>query len=145
MAGGTVVLTGVVVVPLVGISAWLTHRHANELKDREQQVRSAIAKNDLIYDEVKRAVFVVGCVTEKMDEEAFLLQQAVRTAERVLNPWALLSRLGRLIRYWFVGIYYTVDDLPAIEALDVAVSRFLDAFGEKEINSPPRLGSSSAV
>ena len=56
MAGGTVVLTGVVVVPLVGISAYLTHRHANELKGREQEVRSAIKKNTAIYAEIRTGV-----------------------------------------------------------------------------------------
>ena len=134
MAGGTVVLTGVVVVPLVGISAYLTHRHANELKGREQEVRSAIKKNTAIYAEIRTAVNVVGRVTEKMEGEAFLLKRAVRTAERTLNPWALFSRLRRLIRYWFGGAYYTVNDLPAIEALNLAVARFLEAFGVKQLD-----------
>jgi hypothetical protein len=76
-----------------------------------------------------------------MDEEAFLLQEAVGDAERILNPWPLFSRLRRLIRYWFVGVYYTVDDLPAIEALHLAVSRFLDAFGAKQMDPLLELGS----
>jgi hypothetical protein len=42
----------------VGISAYLTHRHANELMGREEDVRSAVEKNGLIYTEVKRAAYV---------------------------------------------------------------------------------------
>lgn len=128
MAGGGIVLGGVVIVPMIGISAWLTHKEATRIQQAVNDIERANETNREAVDRLKDRIQKVTALLHPFEGSVERFSTDVARVQRKLFRFGWLSRLYRSIRYYFRGYYYDPAEMVEVEALANSVQQFLVQF-----------------
>jgi hypothetical protein len=132
MAGGTFVLGGLVLLPMIGISAWMSHRKANKISRIVQEVEEANEKNVQVIRRLSEQRLKVVTLMPNFSNSVETLAYAVTRAQKLLFPYGWLSKLSRRLRSYFHGYYYRPSEMKAIEELAGCIDSFLDQFSAQK-------------
>jgi formiminotetrahydrofolate cyclodeaminase len=129
MAAGMAALSGLVLIPMVAVAAWYSHRKAKELDGEaikiEKSTLDVQRKREQLVDIRQKAgehrLALVAAASE--------LGQQIAAAKRRLFPYGFVSVALRRLRLWLGGAYFTNSELPILERLDNSVLRTVSLFG----------------
>ena len=132
MAGGGMMLGGIVIVPMVGISAWVTHSKASEIEQNAKTIEKVNKDNRSAIHLLQARIVEVKRVIPQFQENVKKLSGDIERIQKLLFPLGWLSRLWRRIRLYFIGYYYDGADMSAAEDLARSVDRFIRQFREHD-------------
>jgi len=132
MAGGGVILGGLVIVPMIGISAWLSYSKATEIGRAVKDIELANENNRAAVELLKDKISKVAVLIPRFEHSVQHLSEDVARVQKTLFRFGWLSRLYRSIRCYFKGYYYDAAEMVKVEALANSVEQFLVQFNRDE-------------
>jgi prefoldin subunit 5 len=128
MAAGHLILPGIGTAIAVAVSTTIAHKEANRLADECDKIEGANRANSQALQKLNSDVSRINQLKGRLQREDDMLAIAVDSARASLFRSGKLSHFIRLLRYWFKGYYYKVEELKVLERLDESVVRFVSAF-----------------
>lgn len=125
MAGGTLALGGIILLPAVAIAGGLAHIKASEIDEQSAGLERANAQNANVLTKQESQLADVRGLLTNLNRESTALAHAVAEANDQLFHYGWLSRAHKFLRQKFWGYYYTSNDMDHIERLANAVDHFI--------------------
>lgn len=132
MAGGAFVLGGLVLLPMIGVSAWVSHRKANKIGRAVQEVEDANEKNLQVIRRWSEQISTIDTLMSNFSNSVETLVDGVKRAQKLLFPFGWLSKLWRRLRSYFRGYYYSASEMQTVEELARCIDTFLGQFAEQK-------------
>ena len=131
MALGHIMLPGIGTAVAITVSASLAHTKANKLVKACKEIEGINHKNALVLKKVNSDIETTQTLENKLTYWDGYLSEEVKTAQSKLFRFGFMSRLWRLLRFFFCGCYYTTSEFAILEQLGKAVERFISEFQTK--------------
>jgi hypothetical protein len=133
MAGGISALSGIVIIPMIAIGTWYTHRKAGEV---EEETRKVVAATNMLTEQCSQLADISQTATEhsaRLREATTDLNVQIATVGRRLYPAFWLSSLIRRVRTWFGRPYYSPTEETLLVDLDRKLALAANLFGGSEL------------
>jgi hypothetical protein len=128
MAAGHLVLPGIGTAVAVAVSSVLSHKEANKLSKACDEIEGVNTENQLTLTVLRSHVGGLRAFQNRLYSQSRLLEETVTPIYRRLLPFGILSDIWRIIRSWCTGNYFRPDELSDVQAVELAVERFLKEF-----------------
>lgn len=128
MAAGHLLLPGLGSAIAVAVSTTLSYREASRIAKLCREIESVNAQNALALTKWQSDLGTIRALETKLRREGDLLAEEIRVARKSFLRFGLFSHIGRLLRYWIRGYYYTANEQPVLERLDRVAARFVETF-----------------
>ena len=128
MALGHLILPGIGTAVAVTFSSVISHREANKLAEQCAEIEKTNAANRQTLATLESNSAKVRGWESLLKAEYASLNQAARMARKRLFHFGIFTHLWRVIRFWLGGEYYREYEARYINELDVALTRFIEAF-----------------
>ncbi len=126
MAGGSVALGGIIVLPLVAVGSYFSHRKANKLEAETVVIRK---ETDINHIAIRKLTIDNDTITNKAKLLSTGLVKLTNVKNKVytaLFPKGFFSRAFRSLRSFFTGKYYNEDDIEYLTELENEVTVFIN-------------------
>jgi hypothetical protein len=132
MAGGGAVLGGLVILPMIGISAWSTHSKAAKIEQSIRDHEIANKTNRAVVEVLRATISKVPVLIPQFERNVQKLSEDIGKAQNRLFRFGWLSRLYRMLRCYFRGYYYDSAEMVQVEALASSVDQYLEQFDREK-------------
>ena len=122
------VLGGIVLLPMIGFATWKTHSDAQKIESAAKELERANTDNLAAIRLLKDRVSKVALLIPQFQKSVMQLSTDLDRIRKKLFPFGWVTRLWRRTRSYFVGYYYSTDEMNLVEELGSSVDCFLSQF-----------------
>ncbi len=133
MAGGTIALGCLAVLPAIAVSSFMTHKKANEINRTSDEIEVANEQNKKSLGVLRGRISQVEEAEPKLREDLMELAWAVQSAQKKLFKFGFASRVWKAMRYRLFGYYYDPSEMHHVEVLAASVDKFLFSFHRDKV------------
>ena len=108
----------------------ISHREANRLAEQCAEIEKTNAANRQTLATLGVNSAKVRRWERRIETQYEALDHAAKEARKQLFRFGIFTHIFRLIRAWLGGEYYRAREARFVEDLDVALTRFIEAFRE---------------